>query len=76
MKQKNSSDLVPIEQRAGRAQIVSLCMHQSQLWAEKVQVIGLRENMRANTLLHTASGDAERDRIRWWAFVLLQVGNG
>ena len=51
-------------------------MHQSQLWAEKVQVIGLQENMRANTLLHTASGDAERDRIRWWASFLLQVGNG
>lgn len=71
-----SRQCLPIEQRAGRAQIVSLCLHQSEIWQLFVQTIQLRENMRAETLLRTASDEAERARIREWVLFLLQVGNG
>ena len=70
-----SRQVLPIEPRAGRAQIVSLCLHQWINW-DQVNVIRLEENMRAQRLLSSAVDDAERDRIRAWAAFLRAVGDG
>ena len=70
-----SRQVLPIEQRAGRAQLVSLCMHQSELW-QHVRVLSLTENMRVQNRLRHALDDAERTRIREYSEYLGRLGNG
>ena len=69
-----SRQVLPIEPHAGRAQLVSLCMHQSELW-DHVTVLPLVENMRVQRRLQCAADEAERSRILAYSRFLGRLGD-
>ena len=71
-----SRQVLPIEERAGRAQTVALCLHQAELWQQDVQVMQLEENMRVERLLSSVTEQAVCDLLRGWASFLLRLGDG